>query len=153
MLSIMFLQLLLLTHPLPTSLTFSLCTHIPDNLVLLRTHGHFTSPMLILKPGQHSFSYSAPKQWNFLPSDIHHIQSSHAFNAALKTYLYKQYYNWFRILSSFFPNPHLPPSLIHVAFLSLSPCIFVCVCVCVCAGVCVCVLVCVCVCMCGEECL
>ena len=43
--------------------------------------------------GRRSFSYSAPKQWNSLPSDNRHIQSSHAFKTALKTHLYKQYYN------------------------------------------------------------
>ena len=37
---------------------------------------------------QRSFSYSAPKQWNSLPSDIH----LHAFKMMLKTGLYKQYY-------------------------------------------------------------
>ena len=58
--------------------------------------------------GQRSFSYSAPKQWNSLPSDIRHIQSAHVFKTALKTHLFKQYYeNWFQILSSFFPNPQL----------------------------------------------
>ena len=43
-------DIVLLSHPLPTSLTFSLCTHLPDNFVLLQTHGHFTSSMLKPKP-------------------------------------------------------------------------------------------------------
>ena len=30
---------------LPTFLTFSLCTHLPDNVVLLQTHGHFAPPI------------------------------------------------------------------------------------------------------------
>ena len=75
-----------LTHSLPTSLTFSLCTHLPDNFVLLQTHGHFASPMLLKTKtfGQRSFSYSALKQWNYLPSASGHIQSSHAFKTAFK---------------------------------------------------------------------
>ena len=40
--------------------------------------------------GQCSFSYSAPKQWNSLPLDIRHIQSSHTFKTALNSHLYKQ---------------------------------------------------------------
>ena len=35
-----------------------------------------------------SFFYCAPKQWNSLPSDIRHIQSSHAFKTALETHLH-----------------------------------------------------------------
>ena len=35
-----------LTHRLPTCLTFPLCTHLPDNFVLLQTHGHFACPVL-----------------------------------------------------------------------------------------------------------
>ena len=44
--------------------------------------------------GQRCFSYCAPKQWNSLPSDSHHIhiQSSHAFKTMLKTHLHKQYH-------------------------------------------------------------
>lgn len=34
-----------LTHPLPVSLTFSLC-NFPDTVVPLQTHRHFASPML-----------------------------------------------------------------------------------------------------------
>jgi len=37
-----------------------------------------------------SFSYRVPKQWNYLLSDIHHIQSSDAFKTVLKTYLLLQ---------------------------------------------------------------
>ena len=43
--------------------------------------------------GRRSFSYSASKQWNSLPSDIPHIQSSRAFKTALKIDLFKQHYN------------------------------------------------------------
>ena len=35
-----------LTHLLPISLTFSLCTPLPGSFVLLQTHGHFVSPLL-----------------------------------------------------------------------------------------------------------
>ena len=31
--------------------------------------------------------------WNSVISDVRHIQSSYAFRTALKTHLYKQYYN------------------------------------------------------------
>ena len=88
--------------------------------------------------GQHSFSYSAPKQWNSLSSDIRHIQSSHAFKTALKTHLYKQYYNkWFQILSSFFLDLLLS-CLLHSSLCALTYlCVCVVVCVCVHASVCV----------------
>ena len=39
-----------LTHPLPASLTFSLCKHLLHSFVLVQTHGHFTSPILKRKP-------------------------------------------------------------------------------------------------------
>jgi len=59
--------------------------------------------------GRQCFSYCAPKQWNSLHSDIHHIISSQAFKTALKTHLYKLYHNkWFQILSSHLPPPHIP---------------------------------------------
>ena len=45
---------------------------------------------LAIPHGQLSFSYSAPKQWNSLPLDIRHIQSSHTFKTALNSHLYKQ---------------------------------------------------------------
>ena len=35
------------------------------------------------------FHFLVPKQWNYLPTDTHHIQSSHAFKTALQTCLYK----------------------------------------------------------------
>ena len=34
------------THLLPISLTFSLCTPLPNSFVLLQTHGYFVSPVL-----------------------------------------------------------------------------------------------------------
>ena len=55
--------------------------------------------------GQCSSSHCAPKQWNSLPSDICHIQSSHphALKTVLKTNIYKQYHNkCFSILSPSF---------------------------------------------------
>ena len=53
--------------------------------------------------GERCFSCCAPKQWNWLPSDVRRIQSSHAFKTALNTHLYKQYHNkWFQSLSSSF---------------------------------------------------
>ena len=79
--------------------------------------------------GQHFFSYSAPKPWNALPSDICQIQSSHAFKTKLETHLYKQYYNnWFQNLSSFFPNP--PPPYLSQSCLCTPT--FMCECWCVC---------------------
>ena len=99
--------------------------------------------------GQRSFSYFAPKQWNSLPSDIRHIQSSRALKTVLKTHLYKQH-SWFQIQSSFLTSL---TSFSHpVTFLSLRSRIFVfvcvCACVCWCMSVCVCVCVCVCLCVC-----
>ena len=61
--------------------------------------------------GQHCFSYSAPKQWNSLPSDTCYIQSSHAFKTVLKPHLHKQHDNKrFHILSSYLPPPFPPPT-------------------------------------------
>ena len=45
--------------------------------------------------GHRPVSYCAPKQWNSLPSDICHIQSSHAFKPAFTMHLNR----WFQILS------------------------------------------------------
>ena len=49
-----------------------------------------------------------------LPSDIRHIQSSHAIKTVLKAQLYKQYHNkWFYIVSSYLPYTlTLPRSLL-----------------------------------------
>ena len=52
--------------------------------VQLQTRRYFVSAMLKIVFGHHSFSYCAPKQWNFLPCDNHHIQSSHAFKTTSK---------------------------------------------------------------------
>ena len=95
--------------------------------------------------GQRSVSYFAPKQWNSLPSDIRHIQSSRALKTVLKTHLYKQH-SWFQIQSSFFTNlPHLLLSSRYIPLSALPHIrVRVCVGVCVCACVCVCVSVCVC---------
>ena len=103
------------------------------------------------KPSGHGcVSNCAPKQWNSLPSDICHIQSSTAFKTALKTHLYKQYHNkWFQILSSYLPPftpppppPLYPPSLFVTFLLCSSVCVCVC-CVCVCMCMCMCVRACV----------
>ena len=114
-----------------TRLGLELVSRVTDKFVLLQTHRHFTSPMLRLKPLAGVLSLTAPKQWNSLPSDSCHIQSSHAFKTALKTHLYKQSYNWFQILYSFVPNlPHLLlSSLLHS---SLCAPAYLCVCWCVC---------------------
>ena len=50
-----------LTYPLTISPIVSLCTHLPDNFVLLQTHGHYASPMLKLKPLASSVSLSVLK--------------------------------------------------------------------------------------------
>ena len=78
---------------------------------------------------QRCYSYWAPKQWNSLPSDIRHIQSSYAFQAALKTHLHKQHNNkWFkwRHLTCL----PLPLPSLH----SFGVPVYVCVCVCVGGG-------------------
>ena len=41
--------------------------------------------------GQRSFSHAAPSVWNSLPYEIRHIQSTTAFETALKTHLFKSY--------------------------------------------------------------
>ena len=71
--------------------------------------------------GLRSFCYCAPKQWNSLPSNIWHIQSSHAFRTVLKSCLYKQQYHNICIfcLAS-------TPILTHYPFYSF--CAPVCVC-------------------------
>ena len=76
-----------LAHSLPMSLTFSLCTPLPDSLVLLQTHGYLAPQVKVNKSGQCCFSYSAPQEWNYLPSDARHIRSSHAFKTVLKIHL------------------------------------------------------------------
>ena len=45
---------------------------------------------MIIKYKILAFPYCVPKQWNSLPSNIRHIQSSDAFKTALKIYFYKQ---------------------------------------------------------------
>ena len=67
----------------------------------------------IQQPLDNAVSLTAPKQWNSLPSAIHHIHSSHALQAALKTHLNKQYQNkLFQIVFLLAPHPH-PPTLPH----------------------------------------
>ena len=45
-----------LTHFLPTSLTFSLCTPLQGSFVLLQTNRYFVSPMLEQKPSANAVS-------------------------------------------------------------------------------------------------
>ena len=117
----------------PISLN-SLCTPLPGSFILLQTHKYFVSPMLEQKPLANAVSLTA------LPSDICHIQSSHAFKTALKIHLYKQYHNkWFQILSSCLP---LPPWCLIIFFLFAHACMHMHTCLC---ALCVCVCVCVCV--------
>ena len=62
------------------------------------------------------------KQWNLLPSDIHHIQSSHALKTVLKTHLYK-WYKLFQNLSCCLPClPSLTPWLCYIP--SVCVCVF-----------------------------
>ena len=46
------------------------------------------------------FLCSKAVEFSSLPTDSHHIQSSHAFKTALETHLCKQYHNLFQILPS-----------------------------------------------------
>ena len=41
--------------------------------------------------GHHSFSHAVPSNWNSLPHEIRHIQSTTAFKTVLKTHLFKSY--------------------------------------------------------------
>ena len=109
-----------LTHPLPTSMTS----------LFLQTHGHLASPMLKLKPLASVLSLTLLQSSRILSPLTAITFSPHAFKIALKTHLYKQYYNnWFQILSSFFPDlpHHLLSSLLHS---SLCAPMYLCVCVC-----------------------
>ena len=96
-----------LTHIL--SVSVSLCSVYAPSLAASLFHTH--TQMLCIchikakTSGQCSSSHCAPKQWNSLPSDICHIQSSHphALKTVLKTNIYKQYHNkCFSILSPSF---------------------------------------------------
>ena len=95
-------------------------------------------------------SYCAPKQWNSLPSDIRHIQSSHASTTCVKHSPQQTIPQLISNSGSSFLNSSAPPPL----FLILA-CVCVCVCVCVSMRVCVCVsaYVCVCVCVCQHACV
>ena len=59
---------------------------------------------------------------NSLPSDMHHIQS-HAFQTALKTYLYKQHHNKRNFKFCLLTCPSIPPPTQHfsVTFLYSNP--------------------------------
>ena len=105
---------------------------------------------------RHRFSHCVPKQWNKLPSDIHHIQSSHTFKTVLKThpYNYKQIHKWLQMMSSYFPLP-LSLSLLVTFLLCTHVCVCMCTCMCVCVCVCACTCsrVCVCVWVCERACV
>ena len=73
-----------------------------------------------------------------LPSDTHHIQSSHVFKIALKTHFYKQYHSHISNFV-FFLLPPPPPPGGSCCIPSVGSCI------CVYTLVCACVLVCWCV--------
>ena len=45
----------------------------------------------LINYGQRSFSYTAPKLWNTLPSSLRFSISTASFKCQLKTYLFKQY--------------------------------------------------------------
>ena len=98
--------------------------------------------------GKRCFFCCAPKQWNSLPSDISHIQSSYAFKTALKfTSTNNTITSHFKLCFLTCPptHPH-PPPVAHLPSLALRyipsvqlraharGCMYahVCVCVCVC---------------------
>ena len=113
---------------------FSSC--FPGSFILLQTHIYFVSTVLEQKPLVNAVSPTA--QWNSLPSDIHHIQSSHAFKTALKTLqtIPQVISNSVFLLAS--PFHHPSPLATSV------PSVCLCVCLCMCACACVCVRACVC---------
>ena len=91
-----------LTHPRLS--LWPPCLSVPSRrFVRLQTRRYFVSAMLKIVFGHHSFSYCAPKQWNFLPCDNHHIQSSHAFKTASKNKT-KQLYTTGDFKFSFTPS-------------------------------------------------
>ena len=54
----------------------------------------YTVPYTVTKCfGQRPFSFAGPTQWNSLPCEFRHIQSTPAFKTALKTYLFKVSFN------------------------------------------------------------
>ena len=73
--------------------------------------------------GQGCVSNCAPKQWNSLPSEIHHIQSSCALKNALKTHLYKQYPKWFQNYVCLLASPSYPPSPLITFLLRIHVCV------------------------------
>ena len=105
-----------LTHLLPISLTFSLCTLTPSRQLCYSADTQILHiPHVRTRTfGQHCFSNCVPKQQNSLPSDAGQIQSSHAFKIALKTHLCKKYRKWFQILSPYLRPPPPPPPISSV---------------------------------------
>ena len=88
-----YLSQILLTHPQPISLAFPLCSP-SRKLRSSADTGILRTPLVRTKAfGQRCFSHCASNKWNSLPSDIRHIQSSHAFKTALKTNLCKHYHD------------------------------------------------------------
>ena len=119
-------------------LTFSICTHPPENFALLLTHAYSKFLVRVQKNlGIDNFYTSVPLpdlSYNFRHSDSHT-----SFKQALKIHLFKQ---------SFWPSVpvlfiNFPSHTYHI----------LCWCVCVCVRVCVCVCVCVCVRECVRACL
>ena len=106
----------------PISLTFSqaassFCRH---------NDGYFVSPMLDFKKLAHAISPTV-LQCNSLPSNIHHIQSSHAFKTVLKTHLYKQCCKWFQI-AFLTCLPYLPFLTLHyIPSVRMHACLCACV--------------------------
>ena len=83
-------------------------SHLPGSFVLLQDTQMLRIQHVETKTfGQRCYSYRAV--WSYLPSDIHHIQSSHDFRTVLKSHLHKQYHDrWFQILSPLILPP--PPN-------------------------------------------
>ena len=78
---------------------------------------------------QRSFSYAGSTQWNSLPCEIRHIQSTPSLKTALKTYPFKTYFNYFK---------HFPSILFSCGCLSPPPfwCVICCIHLHFCISVC-----------------
>ena len=82
-----------LTHLLPTSDLH--CLHPFQKTTSFYIHRH----ILCIPNVKNKNHWPTPMQWNSLPSDICHIQSSHAFKTSLESCLCK-YQKLFQILPS-----------------------------------------------------
>ena len=82
-----------------TGTTLSICP-ISFNLILQQdnydlhlTHEPLLPPRVNTKTfGERSFSYAGPSVWNSLPQTLRHSDSTSSFKAALKTYLFNNYF-------------------------------------------------------------